>query len=167
MNSATALPPRLLSRWLVSLGAALYLALALAVAAKVVVSGLAGLHGPRREVAALAHARDVLSLERALHLDVVPALNAWLAPHQVLRVLADYEYAVTYVISAFALIFWVWARRPELFRWARDSFVLLNVVAIACFALYPVTPPRLQLEEELAAFAADQVSHRRRLPGER
>jgi hypothetical protein len=106
-------------------------------------SAVAGLHGAARDSAALGHARDVLGLERALHLDVVPALNAWLAPHEVLRTLADYEYAITYVISAFALIFWVWARRPELFRWARDSFVLLNVVAIACFALYPVTPPRL------------------------
>ena len=89
------------------------------------------------------HADDILSLERRLHLDPEPALNRWLAPHHTLRVLANYEYATTYVISAFALLYWLYRRRPELYAWARTSFIWLNLVAIACFAAYPLTPPRL------------------------
>jgi diacylglycerol O-acyltransferase len=95
-----------------------------------------------RGAAADAHGRAVLDLERALHLDVERALNHWLAPHHTLRTLANYEYATTYVLSAFALLFWVYRRRPGLYRQVRTSFVWVNVLALACFALYPVRPPR-------------------------
>jgi diacylglycerol O-acyltransferase / wax synthase len=102
-----------------------------------------GLDWPGRASSAQAHGRDVFSLEQRLHLDPEPALNRWLAPHHALRIFADYEYATTYVISAFALLFWLYRRRPELYAWARTSFIWLNLIAIAIFAAYPLTPPRL------------------------
>ena len=57
--------------------------------------------------------------------------------------MANYEYAYTYVLSAFLLLGWLWWRRPDVYRWARTSFVWLNLLGIACFALYPLAPPRL------------------------
>lgn len=96
-----------------------------------------------RAHAARAHGESLYALERALHLDVEPPLNAWLADQSVLRTLANYEYAITYVASALALLVWLYLRHPERYRTARTAFVLLNVIAIACFALYPVMPPRL------------------------
>jgi hypothetical protein len=104
---------------------------------------VAGLGGPGRRAAAEAHARSLFDLEKSWHLDVERAMNHWLAPRHVLSTLANYEYATTYVISAFVLLFWVYARRPEVYRWARNSFILLNLVAVACFAVYPLMPPRL------------------------
>ncbi|HKT03582.1 MAG TPA: phosphatase PAP2 family protein, partial [Rugosimonospora sp.] len=104
---------------------------------------VAGLDWPGRSAAAQRHGRLLFRLEQRLHLDVEPALNDWLAPHRVLRVLANYEYASTYVLSALALIVWLYRRRPDAYRWARNSFVLVNLIGLACFALYPVTPPRL------------------------
>ena len=98
---------------------------------------------PGRASTARAHAHDILSLEQRLHLDPEPALNRWLAPHHTLRVLANYEYATTYVISAFALLCWLYRRARSVYAWARTSFIWLNLVAIACFAAYPLTPPRL------------------------
>ena len=99
--------------------------------------------GPARAQTARQNGRDILAFERALGLPVEEWLNAWLAPHEVLRVVANYEYAFTYVASALWLLIWLWRRRPETYRWARNSFVLLNVVAMGCFALWPVAPPRL------------------------
>jgi hypothetical protein len=99
--------------------------------------------GPARVQAARQNGRDILAFERALGLPVEEWLNAWLAPHEVLRILANYEYAFTYIASALWLLIWLWLRRPETYRWARSSFVLLNVIAMACFALWPVAPPRL------------------------
>jgi hypothetical protein len=99
--------------------------------------------GSRSHARAAAHARSLYALERHLHLDVEPRLNSWLAGQGWLRVAANYEYATTYVISAFALLFWLYRRRPELYRWARRSFVALNLFAMACFLLWPLTPPRL------------------------
>jgi diacylglycerol O-acyltransferase / wax synthase len=102
-----------------------------------------GLSWPGRRAAAMAHSRQIFDLERALGIDVELALNRWLVPHDVLRVAANYEYATTYVISAFALLFWLYRRRPAVYLWARNSFVLVNLVSIAFFAVYPVAPPRL------------------------
>jgi len=102
-----------------------------------------GFNWPGRRAAAMAHSRQIFDLERALHIDIEPALNRWLVPHGTVRVIANYEYASTYVVSAFALLFWLYRRRPAVYRWARNSFILVNLFSIACFAVYPVAPPRL------------------------
>ena len=96
-----------------------------------------------RERAARGHGEGLYRLERALHLDVEPALNAWLAHQPALRVLANYEDAITYIASALALLTWLFLRHPERYRSARNAFVLLNLGGLACFALFPVMPLRL------------------------
>ena len=101
------------------------------------------LHSPARESAADRHSRDIFAVERWLHIDIEPALNRWLAPHDLLRTLANYEYATTYLLSAAIALVWLYLRRPDRYRELRNSFVAMNVLAIACFWLYPVAPPRL------------------------
>jgi hypothetical protein len=115
------------------------------------------LPGESRRAAGDRHGREIYALEQHLHLDVERTLHSWLAKHGVLSTLANYEYACTYIVSAFALIVWVYRRRPGAFGRTRDSFVLLNVIGIACFALYPVTPPRMLAETGIA----DTVAHGR------
>ncbi|WP_051300028.1 bifunctional phosphatase PAP2/O-acyltransferase family protein [Actinomadura rifamycini] len=97
---------------------------------------------PRTRLAR-AHGETLYDIERALRLDVELTLNEWLADQSLVRVLANYEYAITYVASALALLVWLFVRHPDRYRTARTAFVLLNVIALACFALYPVMPPRL------------------------
>jgi diacylglycerol O-acyltransferase len=99
--------------------------------------------GTRRAQAAQRHGDQLLRLEQHMGIAVEQGLNGWLARQGLPRVLANYEYAVTYVVSAFVLLGWVYAFRPATYRWARNSFVVLNVAGLACFALYPVAPPRL------------------------
>jgi hypothetical protein len=101
------------------------------------------LGGPERRAAADRHAQLVIDLQKWLHLDVERPLNEWLAPHQVLSTIANYEYAFTYVVSALALLIWLYLRAPLDYRRARSSFVLLNLLGITCFWLFPMTPPRL------------------------
>ena len=108
-----------------------------------VYSWVQALGGAARHARAERNAHALFDLERALHLDVERPLNEWLAPHRTLTVLANYEYASTYVLSAFLLLGWVWWRRPDVYRWARTSFVWLNLLGCLCFALYPLMPPRL------------------------
>jgi hypothetical protein len=97
---------------------------------------------PGRHSAAVANSRWIFGLERALHIDVELALNRWLAQNETLRVVANYEYATTYIISAFGLLIWLYLRRPLTYRWARNSFILVNLVGVTCFAVFPVAPPR-------------------------
>lgn len=96
-----------------------------------------------RDAAAAAHGRLLFDLERMAHLEIEHTLNGWLVPHPTLRVIANYEYASTYVLSALAMLLWLYIRMPDWYRWARNSFVVLNLIAFGCFAVYPVTPPRL------------------------
>jgi diacylglycerol O-acyltransferase len=85
----------------------------------------------------------ILELERALDIPFEEPLNAWLVPYPILRLLANYEYACTYIASALILLVWLYVRRPDTYRWARTSFLVMNAIALVCFALYPVAPPRL------------------------
>ncbi|UIJ34784.1 phosphatase PAP2 family protein [Allobranchiibius sp. GilTou73] len=105
--------------------------------------GVDHLGGVGRRAAAERHARGLIDLERWLHLDVERSWNAWLASRHTLMVAANYEYATTYILSAALLLLLTYWRMPGVYRMARDSFVVLNLLAFTCFALLPVMPPRL------------------------
>src|SRR3954451_3619261 len=79
-----------------------------------------------RQAEAIRHAATVYGVEQTLWLDVERSLNQALAQHPTLVTLANYEYATTYVLSALALLGWLLVRRPEQYRSARNSFLLLN-----------------------------------------
>jgi len=96
-----------------------------------------------RHRAAVTNSRWLFDLERSVHVDIELGLNRWLVPRDGLRVVANYEYALTYIISSFGVLMWLYLRQPVTYRWARTSFILLNVVSLVCFKLYPVAPPRL------------------------
>nr|WP_246241928.1 phosphatase PAP2 family protein [Flexivirga aerilata] len=101
------------------------------------------LRGPGRTAWARDNAAQLIDLERWLHLDVERGLNDWLAARPGLMTAANYEYATTYLVSAALLlvISYLWA--PQVYRQARNSFVLLNLLAFAAFAAYPLMPPRM------------------------
>ncbi|OQO93738.1 inositol phosphorylceramide synthase [Saccharomonospora piscinae] len=108
-----------------------------------VYSVLGGLAMPGHERRAFANGEDILALERLLHTDVELVVNHWLAGQGWLTVAANYEYAFSYVAVTLVTLAWLYRRRPERYRWARDAFVVANVLAILCFWAYPVAPPRL------------------------
>jgi diacylglycerol O-acyltransferase len=88
--------------------------------------GVDTLRDESRRAGADRHGRDISALEQHLHLDVERTLNSWLAKHHVLATLANYEYAITYIVSTVALIVWIYVRRPDVFRQTRDSFSALS-----------------------------------------
>lgn len=101
------------------------------------------LNGPSRTALARSHATDVIQLERWAHLDVEGPLNSWLSGRPGLMTVANYEYATTYIASAALLLVITYVWTPALYRQARNSFVVLNLLAFACFAVYPLMPPRM------------------------
>ncbi|MFC6929479.1 phosphatase PAP2 family protein [Actinomadura yumaensis] len=96
-----------------------------------------------RRAVADAHGLALHALESDLRIAVARPLNEWLSGHPSLCKAANYEYAVTYVVSAAILLVWLFRNRPERYPVARNSFALINLLAVATFALYPVAPPRL------------------------
>jgi membrane-associated phospholipid phosphatase len=92
---------------------------------------------------ALAHGHDVLSVERALHLDFEFAANKWLTGHHALSLASAYWYQFAHIGFTMAILCWCYASGPELYRAARNALVITNLVGMTVFFFLPVMPPRL------------------------
>jgi hypothetical protein len=98
---------------------------------------------PLRVQTALAHGREVLNLERTLHLDPERTLDRWLSSHHTLGLVVSDYYDNAHFVVTLGLLAWLWWRRPDVYRPLRNALVLVNVIAFAVFWLYPVAPPRM------------------------
>lgn len=98
---------------------------------------------PLRLHAAIDHGRGLLHAERVLHIDPELALNRWLSVHHVLASVLSYYYDNAHFVVTLGLLGWLWWRRVEDYRPLRDMLVLINVIGLAIFWLYPVAPPRM------------------------
>jgi PAP2 superfamily protein len=103
------------------------------------VAGLA----PLRQTLALEHGRWLLSLEQSLHLAPEQALNHWLASTHMLGVVLSYYYDNAHFVVTFALLGWLWWRRPDIYRPLRNALVGMNLLGLLVFWRYPVAPPRM------------------------
>jgi hypothetical protein len=90
-----------------------------------------------------ARGRALLDAERRVHLNVELSSNLWLAGHRVLGWLSAWEYATTYIVTTFAVLGWLWWRRPKSYPWARNTLAVSTLLALICFWQWPTTPPRL------------------------
>ena len=90
-----------------------------------------------------AYARRVAAAERWLGLSLERAANRWTAAHPVVTTIANYDYALGYLASTLGILGWLRAGgRPDYVR-HEVSLLAINAVAVAMFAVCPVTPPRL------------------------
>jgi len=105
--------------------------------------------------AGLANALRVSSFESAHGLWVEPGIQSYFAQsHHLLGLPLGWD-QVSMVVNAlygqghvlFTVIFavWVFVRRPELFTFLRNIFLLTNAVAVLLYEIYPLAPPRLTM----------------------
>jgi PAP2 superfamily len=93
--------------------------------------------------AALAHGRDLLHLEQALHIDPELSLDRWLAAHPTLGLAVSDYYDNAHFVVTLGLLGYLWWRRADVYRPLRNALVLVNVLAFVVFWRYPVAPPRM------------------------
>lgn len=98
---------------------------------------------PVRVQAALTHGRGILSLEQSIGLSPELALNRWLSAHHTLGAVLSYYYDNAHFIVTFGLLGWLWFARADIYRPLRSVLVVLNLIGMLVFWLYPVAPPRL------------------------
>lgn len=93
--------------------------------------------------AAARNGELLLSLERAIGLDVEAAAVDWLLRSTALSVTAGYAYATLhYTITPLVLV-WLYRVHPHRYRVARTALVLATCLALVCYWLLPTAPPRL------------------------
>jgi len=98
---------------------------------------------PLRLHLAVAHAEDLLSVERALHIAPERSLDSWLAGHHALGLAISDYYDNAHFIVTLVLLGWLWWRRADIYRPLRNALVLVNLLAFVVFWRYPVAPPRM------------------------
>ncbi len=98
---------------------------------------------PTREAAAFGNAHAVLSLERALHINIELAVNQAVSAVHWLVVGANYYYASLHFAVTMIVLGWLWLRHPTRYRGARTVLFATNLVALLGFWLYPLAPPRM------------------------
>jgi hypothetical protein len=89
---------------------------------------------------AYAHGRAMLGLSPW---GVEKAADHWLAGVGWLQDPSSYYYDLAHVDVTLVVLVVCWWWRAEVYRRARNALVLINLVGLVVFFLYPVAPPRL------------------------
>jgi hypothetical protein len=98
---------------------------------------------PEHVVAAMRHGLAIEHLQRMLGLDWEHDLNRVVAAHSWLAQPLDYDYATLHFVVTPAVLVWIFARHPQVYRRVRTALVSTTVLCLGVFFLYPVAPPRL------------------------
>lgn len=90
-----------------------------------------------------AHAHSLRHLEDRLGFGVEHGVNHWLTSVHPLAVVCAYYYATLhFVVTAWVLV-WLWRRRRPAYSRLRTPLVVISVLALVLFTVYPLAPPRL------------------------
>ncbi|HEY2181868.1 MAG TPA: phosphatase PAP2 family protein [Solirubrobacteraceae bacterium] len=98
---------------------------------------------PLRLSTALGNARELLHVERVLHIAPELSLDRWLAGHHTLALILSDYYDNAHFVVTLSLLGYLWWRRADIYRPLRNSLVLVNVIGFVVFWRFPVAPPRM------------------------
>ena len=85
----------------------------------------------------------VLSVERAIGLDVEAAAVQWLVQSTALSVVAGYAYAALHYTVTPVVLLWLYRVHPQRYAGARSTLAIATCVALVFYWLVPTAPPRL------------------------
>jgi hypothetical protein len=95
-----------------------------------------------RAAAAFEHARDLINLERGLHVFVEPAVQAWGSGSQVLLDGASWIYINAQTTVCLSALIYIYLFHNERFYFVRNMFIVAMAIALIGYVLYPTAPPR-------------------------
>ncbi len=88
-------------------------------------------------------ARDLLHLEKVLHLDWEHSINNWFVAHPDIAIPACYWYAAAHYVVTLTVLVWLFRKGTAHYSPARWALVVSCLIALACYLLLPTAPPRL------------------------
>src|SRR5258705_6175090 len=112
---------------------------------------------------AFAHARDLISLERTLHLFVGPSIQAWASGSHFVMVLASWLYVNAQGSITIAALLYLYMRHNRNFYFVRNMFMIAMAIALIGYTIFPTAPPRFLPEwgfiDTVSDFTPVNVSH--------
>lgn len=94
---------------------------------------------------AYGHAKDIIDIERALHLYIEPQLQRWyldLPGHGLIRGWNVY-YGIAHFLVTFVALVWLFRSDKRRYPLWRNTLALTTCLAVVGFAAYSLMPPRL------------------------
>jgi PAP2 superfamily len=128
---------RLLPKGWLDLGRQIAL-VALAYGAYSLVRGLARGDG----AAAFQHARDLIGVERTLHVFVEPSVQAWASGSHALMDFSSWLYVNAQTSITVAALLYLYVRHNGSFYFVRNMFAIAMLIALVGYAVFPTAPPR-------------------------
>jgi len=95
-----------------------------------------------RAAVAFEHARDLISVERGLHVFVEPTVQAWASGSELVIDTASWIYINAQVTITVSALIWLYLFRNKSFYFVRNMFVVAMVLALVGYVAFPTAPPR-------------------------
>src|SRR6476469_10789941 len=92
--------------------------------------------------AAFAHARDLISLERGMHLFVEPSIQAWASGSHFVVFGASWLYVNAQGPVTIAALLYLYMRHNSSFYFVRNMFMIAMAIALVGYVVFPTAPPR-------------------------
>lgn len=98
---------------------------------------------PDQRAVAEEHGRQIIGIERFLHIDMELALNKLTARTEWLKSFGGFFYETFHFLVPLSLLAWLYISRPAQYRSARTVLCVATATGLIGFWLYPLAPPRL------------------------
>jgi hypothetical protein len=108
-----------------------------------------------QSAAAFGHARDIVSLERTLHVFVEPDLQSWAIGSGWIDEVGSWMYLNTHFVVTTCTLAFIYLFRNEHFYFVRNMFMVAMGIALVGYLVYPTAPPRMLPEFGFADSVAD------------
>jgi hypothetical protein len=93
--------------------------------------------------AAFAHAADVVSLERSLHIFWERPIQAWSERTEAINDAASWFYLNAHFVVTTVTLAFIYLRRNEHFYFVRNMFMVAMGLALLGYVAFPTAPPRM------------------------
>jgi len=97
----------------------------------------------RTTAAAFEHAREIIGIERSLHLFVEPSVQTWATSKPWLIDFASWMYINAHLPLMIGSLIWLYFFRNRAFYFVRNVFVMAMGIALIGYIVFPTAPPRL------------------------
>jgi len=95
---------------------------------------------------AFAHARDLISLERGMHLFVEPSIQTWASGSHLVMVVSSWIYVNAQTSVTIAALLFLYLRHNDSFYFVRNMFMIAMGIALIGYVVFPTAPPRFMPE---------------------
>jgi hypothetical protein len=108
-----------------------------------------------RAASAFQHGRELINVERTLHVFIEPTVQAWASGSTVLIDAASWVYINAQVTITLSALVWLYLFRNKSFYFVRNMFVVAMGIALIGYIVFPAAPPRFFPEWGFADSVAD------------